>query len=316
MERPSWQDIVDAHDRIREFIHRTPVLTSSAINDIAGANLYFKCENFQKVGAFKIRGATNAVQSLSKEELSNGVATHSSGNHAQAIALAGRNAGTEAFIVMPNNAPKIKKKAVLGYGAKVFECEPTLEARETNLDAIVQRTGATFIHPYNDLRVIAGQATCAKELLEDYPNLDHIVCPVGGGGLLSGTLLSVQELNVSVKVIAAEPTGADDAYRSWKKGELIPSEHPDTIADGLLTSLGSLTFPIINEFIDEIITVTDEEIVDSMRLIWERMKIIVEPSCATVLAVVLKNPSKFKGHNVGLILTGGNVDLTNLPFQK
>ena len=314
MERPSWQEIKEAHDRIRGFIHRTPVLTSSAIDEMAGANLYFKCENFQKIGAFKIRGATNAVQSLSREELSNGIATHSSGNHAQAIALAGRNAGAEAFIVMPNNAPRIKKKAVLGYGAKVFECEPTLEARESNLQEIVKRTGATFIHPYNDLRVIAGQATCAKELIEDYPDLDHIVCPVGGGGLLSGTLLSIQELNNHIKVTAAEPSGADDAFRSWKQGSLIPSKNPDTIADGLLTSLGSLTFPIIKEYIEEICTVTDEEIIHSMRLVWERMKIVIEPSCATVLAVVLKNPAKFKGRNIGLIITGGNVDLNNLPF--
>lgn len=314
MERPSWRDIVDAHERIKPFIHRTPVLTSAAINDISGAQLFFKCENFQKVGAFKIRGATNAIRSLSPDQLYNGVATHSSGNHAQAMALGARLAGVEAHIVMPSTAPSIKKKAVMGYGAHVYECEPTLEARETTLEEVVARTGATFIHPYNDLRVIAGQASCAKELLEDYPDLDGIVCPIGGGGLMSGTLLSTQELAPTVDVYGAEPEGADDAFRSLESGSLVPSINPDTIADGLLTSLGSITYPIIKEYIKEIITMDDSAIVNAMRLIWERMKIIVEPSCAVTLAAVLKEPEKFEGRKVGLIITGGNLDLNKLPF--
>jgi len=314
MKKPGWQEIVEAHERIKPFIHRTPVLTCQTIDGIAGAELFFKCENFQKVGAFKIRGATNAIQSLPHDQLQRGVATHSSGNHAQAMALGAKLAGVDAHIVMPSSAPEIKKKAVLGYGAHVYECEPTLEARESTLEEVVKKTGATFIHPYDDLRVIAGQASCAKELLEDYPDLDQIVCPVGGGGLMSGTLLTVQELSTSVDVLGAEPEGADDAYRSLQSGSLVPSVEPDTIADGLLTSLGSLTYPIIKEYIREIITMDDKAIVAAMRLIWERMKIIVEPSCAVTLAAVLKEPEKFAGQKVGLIITGGNVDLNKLPF--
>ena len=312
---PTAQDITTAHDRIRKYIHRTPILTNAYINELAGADIYFKCENFQKVGAFKARGGLNTVLSLRNEELNKGVATHSSGNHAQAIALAAKMARTKAYIVMPSSAPAIKKAAVRDYGAQIIECEPTLEARETTLQKVVDDTGAIFIHPYNDYRVIQGQATAAKELIEDVPEkLDAIVTPVGGGGLLSGTALSAHYFSAGTKVFAGEPEGADDAYRSFQSGTLIPQINPKSISDGLLTSLGEKPFEIIKKYVSEIFLVNEEEIIDAMRLVWERMKIIVEPSCATTLAVVLKNKAQFKGKKVGLILTGGNVDLKKLPF--
>ena len=311
---PTLQDIQDAHERITPHIHRTPILTNSTINKLANAYLYFKCENFQKIGAFKMRGATNAVLSLAPEQLQNGVATHSSGNHAQAVAKAAASVGAKAYIIMPSSAPRVKKSAVLDYGAEVIECAPTLEARETTLQATVDRTGATFIHPYDNWAVVAGQASCAKELIEDQPNLHNILAPVGGGGLLSGTALSAHYLAPHINVHAGEPEGADDAYRSFQTGELIPQTGPNTIADGLLTSLGTRTFEVIKKHVKSIITVNDEQIVAAMRLIWERMKIIIEPSCAVPLAAVLKEKEQFKHQHIGIILTGGNVDLAKLPF--
>jgi threonine dehydratase len=311
---PGLESIREAYERIKPYIHRTPVLTSSSLNGIAGADLFFKCENFQKIGAFKIRGGMNAVLALSESERQNGVATHSSGNHAQAIAFAARQVGVKSYIVMPRTAPEIKKTAVAGYGAEIILCEPTLQSREDALMEVVERTGAAFIHPFNDYRVIAGQATCALELLEDVPDLDIVMAPVGGGGLLSGTALAVQYISPRTKVIAGEPAGADDAFRSLQAGSLQTNDSTRTIADGLMTSLGDKTFPLIRQYVEEIITVTDEQIIAAMRLIWERMKIIIEPSCAVPFAALLKEKEKFSGKRTGIILTGGNVDLGKLPF--
>lgn len=304
----SKTDIEDAHKRIKPFIHRTPVLTSASIDEIAGCSVYFKCENFQKVGAFKARGAMNAALSLGPDRVIKGLATHSSGNHAQAIARAGKILGVKSYIVMPRTAPEIKKKGVKGYGGEIFECEPTLAARETTLAEVIKKTGATEIHPFNNYEVMAGQATAAKELFEEAPKLDYLLAPVGGGGLLSGTALAAKYFSPSTKVIAGEPAGSDDAYRSMKSGK-IEQAQSQTIADGLLTTLGDKTFPIIKELVSEVITVTDDEIIGAMRLIWERLKIIVEPSCAVPFAAVLKDKEKFAGKNVGVILSGGNVDL-------
>ncbi len=307
-------DIVEAATRIQPYIHRTPILSSKSINEITKAELYFKCENFQKIGAFKIRGALNTILSLNKAEQARGVATHSSGNHAQAVALGAKLIHTSAWIVMPSTAPRVKRAAVEGYGATVITCEPTLEARESTLRRVVEDTGAVFVHPYNDWRVIAGQATAAKELIEDTDDLDIIMAPVGGGGLISGTALSTHYLSPHTKVYGAEPAGADDAYQSFRSGTLVPSVKPQTIADGLLTSLGDKTFAVIRQYVNEILTVDEDLIIKAMRMIWERMKIIIEPSCAVPLAVVLKHPEKFEGKKVGIIITGGNVDLDKLPF--
>lgn len=305
---PTQEDILQAHDRIMAYIHKTPVMTSSSIDLIAGCKVFFKCENFQKIGAFKARGAMNAVLSLKEDERTNGVATHSSGNHAQALARAARIMDIKAYIVMPQNAPDIKKKGVRAFGGEITECEPTLEARELTLAEVIARTGATEIHPFNNYDVIAGQATAALELLDHTKGLDYILAPVGGGGLLSGTLLAAHYFSPSTNVIAGEPAGADDTYRSLQSGRIEKSQ-ADTIADGLLTSLGDKTFPIIQTHVNEVITVTDPEIIAAMRLIWERVKIIVEPSCAVPFAAVLKVKEKFAGKNVGIILSGGNVDL-------
>lgn len=314
MNLPTFADIEKAHERIRLHIHRTPVMTSKSINEIVGAELFFKCENLQKVGAFKFRGACNSVFALSDEEAKNGVCTHSSGNHAAALALAARMRGVPAYIVMPENAPEIKKTAVAGYGAQITFCEPTQAARESTLKRVAQQTGATEIHPYNYFNVICGQGTAAKELIEETGNLDIVMAPVGGGGLLSGTALSTRALLPKARVIAAEPAGADDAFRSFYSQTLYPSIAPKTIADGLLTSLGSLTFPIVLENVDQIVTVSEENIVAAMRMIWERMKIIIEPSSAVPLAAILENKADVKGKKVGIILSGGNVDLGRLPF--
>lgn len=311
---PSLADIEAAHDRIQPFIHRTPIMTSSAINEIAGCELVFKCENFQKVGAFKARGAANAVMKLAESKKAKGVATHSSGNHAAALARAARVAGIPAYIVMPSNAPEIKKKAVKGYGGEIIECEPNLKAREKTLADVVEKTGATFIPPYDNLDVIEGQATCALELIEDQEILDIIMTPVGGGGLLAGTALIAHYLNPNIEVIAAEPTGADDAFQSFHAGKVIPQTGPNTIADGLLTSLGLLNFELISEYVSDILLATDLQIIEAMRLIYERMKIIVEPSSAVPLAALLANQDRFRGKKVGIILSGGNVDLERLPF--
>lgn len=309
---PITQDIIQqAHGRITHKIHRTPVLTSSQLNTITDAKLFFKCENFQKVGAFKYRGATNALLSLPKEILEKGVATHSSGNHAQALALAAKELGIPAYIVMPNNSPKVKIDAVEGYGARITFCEPNLNARESTLNKIVTETGAEFIHPYNREEIIAGQGTVALELLQDYPDLDIIIAPVGGGGLLSGTAIYSKGFNPKISVYAAEPNGADDAYRSLRSGSIQPSVNPNTICDGLLTSLGQLNYSYIKQYVDDILLVSDEQIIVAMKLIYERMKIIVEPSSATVLAAVIANKKLFEGKKVGLILSGGNVDMNS-----
>ncbi len=301
--------IIAAHERIQSLIHRTPVLSSEGIDALVGCSVFFKCENFQKVGAFKMRGAANAVMQLSDAERAKGVATHSSGNHAAALARAATKLGIKSYIVMPSNAPEIKKKAVKSYGGEIIECEPNLQARETTLQSVVDRTGATFIHPYDNEAVITGQATCAKELIEDVADLDIIMSPVGGGGLLSGTALSTHYWAPSATVIAGEPTGADDAARSIAAGEIIPMVGPQTIADGLLTSLGQRTFPIIQEYVNEITTVSDEEIITAMKIICERPKIVIEPSCAVPFAALIQQKERFQGKRVGIILTGGNVDL-------
>jgi threonine dehydratase len=302
------ESIQKAHERIKPYIQHTPVLTSESLNEIAGCQLFFKCENFQKVGAFKARGAMNAALSLSEEQRKKGLATHSSGNHAQALARAAKILGVKSYIVMPRTAPEIKKRGVRGYGGEIFECEPTLEARESTLAEVIKKTGATEIHPFNNYEVITGQATAAKELIESSSPLDFIVAPVGGGGLLSGTALAAKYFSPKTIVVAGEPTGSDDAYRSLKSGK-IEQAQSNTIADGLLTNLGDKTFPIIQQNVKEIILVTDEEIIAAMRLIWERLKIIIEPSCAVPFAAVLKAKSKFLGKRVGIILSGGNVDL-------
>ena len=311
---PTLEKIREAADRIKPHIHRTPVLTCKAISAMVGADVFFKCENFQKAGAFKFRGATNAVFSLAEEEAFRGVGTHSSGNHAAALALAARTRGVKAYVVMPQNAPQVKKDAVAGYGAEITFCTPTLAAREQTLAKVVEATGAAVVHPYNDYRVIAGQATAALELMEDVADLDVIMTPIGGGGLACGTALSVRYVQPNTKAIAAEPMGADDAYRSFRAGKLIPSENPRTIADGLLTSLGDKTFPIVWEFLDDIVTVSEEGIVEAMRCIWERMKIVVEPSAAVPLGALLTGRLDVASKRVGIILTGGTVDLGKLPW--
>lgn len=311
---PTLQNIRKAHDVIRSYTHRTPVLTNRTINDLTGCSFFFKCENFQKVGAFKFRGACNAVMTLSEAEATRGVATHSSGNHAQALALAAHLRGIQAHIVMPENAPKVKVAAVRAYGANITFCEATLQARELTLKLVVEKTGSTMIHPYNDSRIIAGQGTVALELLSEYPGLDMILAPVGGGGLLSGIALATKGISPSIKVFGCEPELADDAYRSFKSGKIEPVMSTATIADGLRTQLGTLTFEAIKDHVDEIVTVKETTIIDAMRLIWERMKIIVEPSAAVPLAAILEKKVNAEGKKVGVILTGGNMDLDNLPW--
>jgi threonine dehydratase len=312
--RPTLQQVREAAGRINARIHRTAVITCSTLNRQIGAELFFKCENFQKAGAFKFRGACNAVFSLASEEARRGVATHSSGNHAQALALAARMRGITAHIVMPRNSPKVKREAVEGYGGKITFCEPTLESREKTLEEVVKNTGAVFIHPYNNYEVIAGQGTCALELLEEVPTPDVVMTPVGGGGLLSGTAITASELSPSTKIIAAEPENADDAYLSFREGRIIPPVNPATIADGLRTSLGTLTFPIIRELVSDIVTVSEEAIITAMKLTWERAKIIIEPSSAVPLGALLEKKIDLTGKRVGIILSGGNVDLNTLPW--
>lgn len=302
------EDLTKAQERIKSYIHHTPVMTCQSIDEEAGCYVFFKCENFQKVGAFKARGAMNAALSLTPDQLAKGLATHSSGNHAQALARAAKILGVKAYIVMPRTAPEIKKRGVRGYGGEIFECEPTLAARESTLIEVIKKTGATEIHPFNNYAVMAGQATATMELLDEVKNLDVIMVPVGGGGLLSGTALAVKHFSPTTKVIAGEPAGSDDAYRSMQTGK-IEQAQSQSIADGLLTTLGDKTFPIIHELVSEVITATDDQIVNAMRLVWERMKIIIEPSCAVPLASLLKEKEKFEGKRVGIILSGGNVDL-------
>lgn len=303
---PDKNAIEEAHKRIAGYVHRTPVMKSSGLNEMAGCELFFKCENFQNIGAFKARGAMNAALLLSAEEKAKGIATHSSGNHGQAVARAAKILGMKSYIVMPNNSSEIKRRGVIAYGGEIFLCERS--AREATLNNVVSKTGATVIHPFNNYAVIAGQATVAKELFEDIDNLEIIVAPVGGGGLLSGTSLTAKYFSPSTAVIGAEPEAVDDAFRSMQSGK-IELSGSDSIADGLLTSLGDKTFNIIRQEVREIITVTEQEIIAAMRHIWERLKIVIEPSSAVTLAVVLKQKEKFYGRRVGVILSGGNVDL-------
>lgn len=311
---PTPEIIEAAHRRIHPYIHCTPLMTSSIINKMVGAELVFKCENFQKVGAFKFRGASNAVFSLTEEEMNNGVATHSSGNHAAALALAASLRGIKAYIVMPSNSSRVKIAAVEHYKGIITFCEPTLQAREATLAKVLLQTNAAEIHPYNDYRIIAGQATAAKELIEEGGNFDVVMAPVGGGGLLSGTALSANYFSPSTRVIAAEPIQADDAYQSFYQKKFIASVNPNTIADGLRTSLGTLTYPIVQEHVHQVVRVREEGIVKAMRIIWERMKILVEPSSAVPLAAILEKTFEHKDLRIGIILSGGNVDLNDLPF--
>ncbi|MBX9732678.1 MAG: pyridoxal-phosphate dependent enzyme [Chitinophagaceae bacterium] len=302
--------IIKAHERIQPFIHRTPLLTCQSINTIAGTELYFKCENFQKIGAFKIRGGMYAALSLTPDQLKNGVATHSSGNHAQAMAFAAQTLGVKAYIVMPSTSPKVKVEAVKGYGAEITFCEPNQAAREAALQKIVAETGAEFVHPYDDHRVITGQATCVKELLEEIPDLQTVVAPVGGGGLLSGTSLGAKYFGDHTEVFAGEPEGAADAVLSFKSGVVEKAPFVKTIADGLMTTLSTQTLSIIRENVKDILLVSEEEIKAALRLVYERMKIVVEPSCVVPLAAVLRHKKLFEGKKTGIILTGGNVDLS------
>lgn len=314
-------DVRAAADRIQSFVHRTPVLTCRAIDDLARRSLFFKCENFQRVGAFKMRGAANAVLQLARvggvdESSRRSVVTHSSGNFAQALALAAQQQSLPAHIVMPTSAPRVKRDAVLGYGARVIDCAPTLEARESTAAMVIEETGGTLLHPYNHPHIIAGQGTTALELLADHPDLDTIVAPVGGGGLMAGICVAAHGLNRDITLIGAEPAGADDAARSLAAGHIIPQTNPDTIADGLLTSLGSFTFPVLRNHLDAIITVTDEQIIAAMRLVFARMKLVIEPSAAVPLAAVLTDEFQTRtGHQrIGIVLSGGNVDLDRLPW--
>ncbi len=314
MVLPTLSDIQAAHERIKPFIHRTPVMSSRQLNRIFGCEMFFKCENFQKVGAFKFRGATNAVLSLPESEKKKGVVTHSSGNHAAALSLAAVMNGVKAYIVMPETAPAVKKNAVAGYGADITFCKPTLQSREETTRTIMEKTGAVLVHPYDNFNVICGQGTAAIELLEERSDLEIIIAPIGGGGLMSGTSTAAKAISNSIKVFGAEPLNANDAYVSFTTGKLTPSVNPLTVADGLLTSLSELTFAIIRKNVDRIFTVREETIIECMRLIWERMKIIVEPSSATTLAVIMENPGEFKDKKIGIVISGGNVDFRKLPL--
>jgi threonine dehydratase len=313
---PDLEAIHEAHRRIAPRIHRTPVLTSTSLDEIAGAQIFFKCENLQRTGSFKVRGATNAVFSLSEEEAKHGVAAPSSGNHAAALALAARSRGIPAWLIMPSNSSAVKKRAVEAYGGKITECEPNMASREATAADVLKRTGAHLVHPYNDARVIAGQGTAAVELLEEVPDLDVIVTPLSGGGLLSGTAIAAKSLKPNIRVIGGEPKNADDAYRSMASGKIEPAAKTETIADGLRATLCPLTFSILRQRLDEVSLVTEEEIISTMLLLWERAKIVVEPSGAVAAAPVLSQKIRAQGKKVGVILSGGNVDLQRLPWAK
>ena len=316
MHIPTLADMLVAHERIKPHIHRTPVLTSRFINELTGAELFFKCENLQKAGAFKARGASNAVFGLTDEQAAKGVATHSSGNHGTCLSYAAGRRGIPCTVVMPRTAPQAKKDAVRGYGGRVVECEPSTSSREAVFAEVVAETGAEFVHPYNDHRVIAGQGTCSKELIEQVEGLDAVVAPIGGGGMVSGTCLTLSNLAPGVKVYAAEPLQADDAARSFKAGHIIADDAPETVADGLKVPLKELTWHFVRNHVTDILTATEDEIVEAMKLIWKRLKIVMEPSSAVPLAAILKNPRVFAGRRVGVIVTGGNVDLDKLPWMK
>ena len=312
---PTANDIQLAHERILPYIHNTPVLTSEFINDLTGAQLFFKCENFQKTGSFKMRGASNAIFSVNSKKRLNGFATHSSGNHAQAVAYACKTAGVGAYIVMTKNAPKVKVDAVKNYGGQILFCEPNERARQEACAKIIQETNALFIPPFDDINIITGQATCAKELIDVHVGLDYLLTPVGGGGLASGTVLSVKHFSPKTEVILGEPENVNDTYLSLKAGKIIPVTETNTIADGIKTTVGKLNFEIIQKYVKKVIPVSEEEISCAMRMIWERMKIIIEPSCAVPFAALLSQKASFKDKKVGIILTGGNVDMGNLPFE-
>jgi threonine dehydratase len=312
---PTLADMLVAHERIKPYIHRTPVLTSQYLNDLIGAELFFKCENLQKAGAFKARGASNAVFGLTEEQAAKGVATHSSGNHGTCLSYAAGRRGIPCTVVMPRTAPQAKKDAVRGYGGRVVECEPSTTSREAVFAEVVAETGAEFVHPYNDPRVIAGQATCSKEFIEQVKGLDMVIAPIGGGGMISGTCLTLSNLAPGIKIYAAEPEQADDAYRSFKAGHIIADDAPVTVADGLKVPLKDLTWHFVKNHVTDILTASEQEIIDAMLLTWKRMKIVIEPSCAVPLATILKNKHVFAGKRVGVIITGGNVDLDVLPWQ-
>ena len=311
---PNFEDVKTAHERIKPYIHKTPVLTSSYINQLSGCELFFKCENFQKAGAFKVRGASNAVFGLDASKAEKGVATHSSGNHALSLSYAAGRRGIPATVVMPSTAPQAKKDAVKSYGGKIIECEPSTSSRETAFAKVISETGAEFVHPYNDSRVIAGQATCSRELIDQVENLDAVIAPIGGGGMISGTCLTVSNIASNVKVYAAEPLNADDAARSFRAGHIISDDAPVTVADGLKVPLKDLTWHFVSHHVTDILTATEEEIIAAMKLTWQRMKMVMEPSSAVPLATILKNKKQFKGKRIGVIITGGNVDLDTLPW--
>ncbi|MGB5868651.1 MAG: beta-hydroxyaspartate dehydratase BhcB [Albidovulum sp.] len=313
---PTYDDVIAAHARIMPYVHRTPVLTSSYLDALTGAELFFKCENFQKAAAFKVRGASNAVFGLSEAQAAKGVATHSSGNHGLSLAYAAGRRGIPCTVVMPRSAPQAKKDAVIGYGGRVVECEPSTSSREAVFADVVAKTGAEFVHPYNDPRVIAGQATCSRELCEQIEGLDAVIAPIGGGGMISGTCLALSKIAPQVKIYAAEPKQADDAARSFHAGHIIADDAPDTVADGLKVPLKELTWPFVQKHVTNVLTAGEEEIVDAMKLIWKRMKSLVEPSSAVPLAVILGNPEVFRGRRIGVIITGGNVDLDKLPWMN
>ncbi|MEL6644950.1 MAG: beta-hydroxyaspartate dehydratase BhcB [Pseudomonadota bacterium] len=313
---PTFEDVKVAHERIKPHIHCTPVLTSSYFNDLIGAELFFKCENFQKAGAFKVRGASNAVFGLDEAQAQRGVCTHSSGNHALSLSYAAGRRGIPCNVVMPRTAPEAKKAAVRGYGGKITECEPSTTSREEVFAQVQAETGGEFVHPYNDPRVIAGQGTCSREFMEQTGGVDMMVAPIGGGGMISGTCLTLSNIAPEVEIIASEPEQADDAYRSFKAGHIIADDAPVTIADGLKVPLKELTWHFVSNHVTDILTASEQEIIDAMKLTWQRMKIVMEPSCAVPLATILKNKEKFAGKRVGVIVTGGNVDLDTLPWLK
>ncbi len=311
---PEYHDVETAHRRIAPYIHRTPVLTSTFMNDLTGAELFFKCENFQKAGAFKVRGASNAVFGLSDEQAAKGVATHSSGNHGLSLSYAAGRRGIPVSVVVPRTAPEAKKQAMRGYGATVVECEPSTSSREAVFAEVVARSGADFVHPYNDPRVIAGQATCSREMLEELGTLDAVIAPIGGGGMVSGTCLTVSTIAPGTRIYAAEPVNADDACRSFRAGHIIADDAPDTIADGLKVPLKELTWHFVKTHVEDILTASEQEIIDAMYLTWQRMKMVMEPSSAVPLAAIIRNRELFAGKRVGVIITGGNVDLDKLPW--
>lgn len=313
---PTYDDVLAARERIAPYVHRTPVMTSRFINEMVGAEVFFKCENLQKAGAFKARGASNAVFGLSEAAAARGVATHSSGNHASSLSYAAGRRGIACVVVMPRTAPQAKKDAVRGYGGRIVECEPSMTSREAVFAQVQAETGADFVHPYNDPRVIAGQGTCALELTEQVAGLDAVVAPIGGGGMISGSCLTLSTIAPGVEIFAAEPERADDAYRSFKAGHIIADDAPDTVADGLKVPLRELTWHFVRKHVTDILTASDPEIVAAMRLTWARMKIVMEPSSAVPLAVILKNRERFKGKRVGVVVTGGNVDLDKLPWTR